>query len=114
MIRYGSWPPDTSMQGGLCENLAIDGQEQSPKRTGVRLLEVLVSFPFVLVFLMVVFLPSIALWNVRGAGRKSFSSLVRDLSSRHKIDLLLLLELRISGQRVMKVVRSLGFQKKNL
>ncbi|WJX67493.1 hypothetical protein P8452_51955 [Trifolium repens] len=52
---------------------------------------------------------SIASWNVRGAGSRSFPSMIRDFCSRHCIDVLIVLEPRISGPTVDKVILKLGF-----
>ncbi|XP_061348903.1 uncharacterized protein LOC133294266 [Gastrolobium bilobum] len=48
-------------------------------------------------------------WNYRGAGKKGFSSLIKDLVYQNKVQVLVLLETRISGRKADKVVRNLGF-----
>lgn len=45
----------------------------------------------------------------KGAGGKTFPSLVRDLVQRHKIQLLAILEPRISGIREDRVTKRMGF-----
>ncbi|XP_061371756.1 uncharacterized protein LOC133314310 [Gastrolobium bilobum] len=48
-------------------------------------------------------------WNCRGAGKKGFSYLIKDLVYQNKIQVLVLLETRLSGKRTDKVIRNLGF-----
>lgn len=51
----------------------------------------------------------IASWNCRGAGNRSFPNTVKDIVREHNIDVLCLMEARISGRRAEIVVRKLGF-----
>ncbi|XP_061376067.1 uncharacterized protein LOC133318127 [Gastrolobium bilobum] len=44
-----------------------------------------------------------------GAGKKGFSALIKDMVFQNKIQVLVLLETRISGSKADRVVRSLGF-----
>ncbi|XP_061357605.1 uncharacterized protein LOC133301903 [Gastrolobium bilobum] len=48
-------------------------------------------------------------WNCRGVGKKGFSTLIKDLVYQNKIQVLALIETRISGKKVDSVIRSLGF-----
>lgn len=49
-------------------------------------------------------------WNTRGSGYNSFTGLVRELSSRHKVEMVAILETRSSGARARKLATRLGFQ----
>lgn len=51
----------------------------------------------------------IASWNCTGAGNKNFPSIVRDLTKTERIDILCLIETRISGPRAEMVIRKMGF-----
>ncbi|XP_028760821.1 uncharacterized protein LOC114719473 [Neltuma alba] len=51
----------------------------------------------------------VASWNCRGAGNRAFPQLIKDIVRRKNIDILCLIEPRISGQKADKVVRKLGF-----
>lgn len=46
-------------------------------------------------------------WSVRGVGDKTFPSLIRDLVQRHKVQMLAILEPRISGVRAERVTQRL-------
>lgn len=52
---------------------------------------------------------NILTWNVRGAGDRIFPFLIRDLKARHHVDILVVVETRISGQKANKVMEKLGF-----
>ncbi|KAK4266953.1 hypothetical protein QN277_023810 [Acacia crassicarpa] len=51
----------------------------------------------------------IASWNCRGAGSRSFPLNVKNIINKYHIDILCLLEPRISGDRADRVCRRLGF-----
>lgn len=51
---------------------------------------------------------NLLLWNARGAGNKGFMNSVRDLIRHHKVDLLVILEPRISGSKADIVISHLG------
>ena len=48
-------------------------------------------------------------WNCRGAGSQAFPIMIHDIVKKFKVDILCLLEPRISGTRADKVIRKLGF-----
>lgn len=61
-------------------------------------------------FLLIhLFMLNIVSWNCRGAGARSFPSLVRDSKMNYNIHVLIILEPRISGERADKVISKLGF-----
>jgi hypothetical protein len=49
------------------------------------------------------------IWNCRGAGGKEFSAIIRDYSRIYNIDLVAILEPRISGDRADTVIKKFGF-----
>ncbi|CAL9019363.1 unnamed protein product [Prunus brigantina] len=51
----------------------------------------------------------IVCWNVRGAACTKFRANVMELIHTHRMDILFLCEPRISGQKAMNMVKSLGF-----
>lgn len=51
----------------------------------------------------------ISTWNCRGASAKSFPNLLRDIVSKYGIQVMALLETRISGDKADRVVKKLGF-----
>ncbi|XP_020410870.1 uncharacterized protein LOC109946693 [Prunus persica] len=51
----------------------------------------------------------IVAWNVRGAGKNSCASTIKDLKKAFNIDILAVLEPRISGPRALTVAQNLGF-----
>lgn len=53
----------------------------------------------------------IIIWNVRGAGKRSFAQSVRDLIQLHKVKLFVILEPRISGERMFRIIQNIGFSK---
>lgn len=50
-------------------------------------------------------------WNARGAGYRSFPTLIRDLRARYHFQILLVLEPRISGTKASMVIRKMDFSK---
>ncbi|XP_021826059.1 uncharacterized protein LOC110766949 [Prunus avium] len=52
---------------------------------------------------------NIAAWNVRGAGKNSCARTIKDLKKTFDIDILAVLEPRISGSRALTVAQNLGF-----
>lgn len=53
----------------------------------------------------------ILVWNVRGAGKRSFAQSIRDLIHLYHIQLLVILEPHISGARALSVIQAIGFTK---
>ncbi|KAI9127269.1 hypothetical protein K1719_001828 [Acacia pycnantha] len=49
-------------------------------------------------------------WNSRGAASKSFAAVLRDMKRRYRLDLVVILEPRISGNPASKVIKSWGFK----
>lgn len=49
--------------------------------------------------------------NVGGVGSRSCPRLIRDLAVKYRLDVLLLVETRISRTRADKIIRRLGFDK---
>ncbi|KAI9111237.1 hypothetical protein K1719_017848 [Acacia pycnantha] len=45
-------------------------------------------------------------WNSRGAASKTFASVLKELRHRYKVDVVVILELRISGATATKVIKS--------
>ena len=48
-------------------------------------------------------------WNSRGAGKRNFSSFMKDLRGRYGFSILVLLEIRLSGCRANKVAKKFCF-----
>lgn len=48
------------------------------------------------------------IWNCRGAGGQSFSSMVKDYCRMYHLDFVAILEPRISGSRAGEVIRRMG------
>ncbi|XP_028795353.1 uncharacterized protein LOC114750878 [Neltuma alba] len=53
-------------------------------------------------------------WNSKGTGSKAFLSLICELSKKHNIDILAILETISSGNKATKITQSLGFDKFSL
>ncbi|KAK4269830.1 hypothetical protein QN277_022937 [Acacia crassicarpa] len=51
----------------------------------------------------------IASWNCRGASSRTFPLDIKDIVNKYHINIICLLETRISGDRANKVCRKLGF-----
>ncbi|XP_016652264.1 PREDICTED: uncharacterized protein LOC107881841 [Prunus mume] len=51
----------------------------------------------------------ILIWNVRGAGDKSLSKILKNIIQLNHVEVLAVLEPRISGDKAMRVVNGLGF-----
>ncbi|KAI9117634.1 hypothetical protein K1719_011800 [Acacia pycnantha] len=51
----------------------------------------------------------ILVWNCRGAASKGVAAVIRDMKRRHKPELVVILEPRISGGQATKVIKSWGF-----
>lgn len=49
-------------------------------------------------------------WNVRGAGRNCFTSSIKTIVANYGVDVCVILEPRISGDRAISVARTMGFQ----
>ena len=49
-------------------------------------------------------------WNCRGSGSKSLPGLIKDLSCHHSIDIFVILEPRVSGDRALKRIIKIGFK----
>lgn len=52
---------------------------------------------------------NILVWNCQRAGNKKFLLLMRDIVRLHALDVLVVLESRISGDKAAKVIAYLGF-----
>ncbi|KAI9091051.1 hypothetical protein K1719_028321 [Acacia pycnantha] len=52
----------------------------------------------------------ITTWNCRGAASKTFATVLRDLKHRYKVDLMVILEPRVSGNAAVKIIKSWGFK----
>ncbi|XP_061349456.1 uncharacterized protein LOC133294726 [Gastrolobium bilobum] len=52
---------------------------------------------------------SVCIWNCRGVGKKGFSTLIRDLKFRFRIDVFVLLETGISGLKGDRIIKQFGF-----
>lgn len=50
-------------------------------------------------------------WNCKGAGNRHFPRLIKDYVRMYRLSFLALLEPRISGIRVNKVIEKLGFDR---
>lgn len=48
-------------------------------------------------------------WNCRGACGRPFPLRVRELIQRHAVEILILVEPRVSGQKASKIIKRLGF-----
>lgn len=55
------------------------------------------------------FLMIIVSWNCRGACGRPFPLRVRELIKRHAVEILILVEPRVSGQKASKIIKRLGF-----
>lgn len=60
-------------------------------------------FPFICFFMI------LSSWNYRGAGGKAFPNIIKDMVRKYKIDILCLMEIKISGHRADCIVKKLGF-----
>ncbi|KAI9110616.1 hypothetical protein K1719_018482 [Acacia pycnantha] len=49
-------------------------------------------------------------WNSRGAASKGFAAVVKDMKSRHKLDLVVILEPRVSGIQASRIIKNWGFR----
>ncbi|KAI9100326.1 hypothetical protein K1719_024544 [Acacia pycnantha] len=52
----------------------------------------------------------ILVWNSRGATSKGFAAVLRDMKRRYRLDLVVILEPRISGNPASKVIKNWGFK----
>ena len=52
---------------------------------------------------------NIFVWSCQGAGKRSFVPMMKDLRRKYEFSILILLETRISGERVDKVIQKLDF-----
>lgn len=48
-------------------------------------------------------------WNCRGAGARSFPCLIQDLKRSHNVQMLIIIEPRISGVKADKIITKLGY-----
>ncbi|KAK4265671.1 hypothetical protein QN277_026692 [Acacia crassicarpa] len=53
---------------------------------------------------------NLLIWNCRGAANKGVASVIRDMWSRYKLSLVIILEPRISGAQASKTIRQWGFK----
>lgn len=49
--------------------------------------------------------------NCRGAGARSFPSLIRELKTKYAIHIFIIVEPRVNGERVEKIITKMGFSK---
>ncbi|KAI9085233.1 hypothetical protein K1719_032756 [Acacia pycnantha] len=49
-------------------------------------------------------------WNSRGAAKKGFAAVLKDIKFRYKVDLVVILEPRISGPQASKIIKGWGFR----
>ncbi|KAI9124952.1 hypothetical protein K1719_003568 [Acacia pycnantha] len=49
-------------------------------------------------------------WNCRGAASKGFAAVLKDMKRRYRLDLVVILEPRISGNTASKVIKNWGFK----
>ncbi|KAI9075646.1 hypothetical protein K1719_042396 [Acacia pycnantha] len=49
-------------------------------------------------------------WNSRGAASKGFAAVVKDMQSRHKLDVVVILEPRVSGIQASRIIKNWGFR----
>ncbi|KAK9158230.1 hypothetical protein Scep_004804 [Stephania cephalantha] len=61
--------------------------------------------------MMLIMSISFLVWNCQGAADAKLHRVLKTLCAIHKLELLVLLETRISGDQADKVIRKLGFQK---
>lgn len=52
----------------------------------------------------------ILVWNSRGAASKGFAAVLRELRLRYKVDLVVILEPRISGSPATRIIKNWGFK----
>ena len=64
-------------------------------------------FPFL--FLSMMKAVNMMIWNCRGAAKKGFVGLIKDLRKRHAFSLLVLLETRVSGIKAKRIANKFGF-----
>lgn len=53
---------------------------------------------------------NIIAWNCRGAGARFFPRLIREIKEKYNLDVMILVESRVSGRRVDNIITKLGFQ----
>lgn len=46
-------------------------------------------------------------WNCRGAGARHFSRLIRELKANYKINILIIVEPRISGKKADRIINKI-------
>lgn len=51
----------------------------------------------------------IACWNCRGAEAPEFPKVCKEMIQTSKIDILILMETRVMGKRVAKIIKRLGY-----
>ena len=49
-------------------------------------------------------------WNCGGSRSKALPLLIRDLVNKHDLDIFVILEPRISGEKALKRIKKTGFQ----
>ena len=58
----------------------------------------------------IVFLMKLMVWNCQGAASREFVRVLKDLLKHHKLDILGLLEPKVSGSHADEVCQKLGFK----
>ncbi|KAI9073386.1 hypothetical protein K1719_044665 [Acacia pycnantha] len=53
---------------------------------------------------------NLLVWNSRGAASKGFAAVVKDMRVRHKLDLVVILEPRVSGNQASRIIKNWGFK----
>ncbi|KAI9125699.1 hypothetical protein K1719_003117 [Acacia pycnantha] len=53
---------------------------------------------------------NILVWNSRGAASKGFAAVLRDLKHRHRLDVVVILEPRVSGCAADRIIKNWGFK----
>lgn len=62
-------------------------------------------------FLSQTLMMNILSWNVRGTAGANFRRIFRDLITTHNADIVILTEMRVSGDRVNWIIATLGFER---
>ena len=52
---------------------------------------------------------NVIFWNCQGTSSKGFANLLKDISARYKVHLMVLWETHISGEKARKIILKFGF-----
>lgn len=69
----------------------------------------LISFEVLILLIFSYNMTNILSWNCRGASARYFPRSMRELKNNHQIQILIIIEPRISGSKADKVISNLGF-----